>query len=391
MQIKALLEIEENVAFIKRHLHQDARQLLLKYAQDPDKRRLCEQIIARQKIRKKLPEYYQNLRLIMPPQLNLEQCSREEVASLKAGLLPKGKSMADLTGGMGIDFQHLSEKFEEAHYNEIDPNLKELVEHNLAILLGQKAFKTYGKAAEELIKFLPQQDLIYLDPARRDMDDRKLVALDQYQPNVLQMWPDLKAKTNQLLLKVSPMVSISAVQKEFDHLKEIWVIASRNEVREVSFLFDFSYQGAALIRCFNILADGSTEKFESEDKSELIKPELSRPLDYLFVPNTSVLKAGLMDELALKFELKKLESHTNIFTAGKDMINYPGRRFKLTKEHKSLTKELQKRRFNVLSKNHPLKASQIEQKLRLKPSDKNYLIACSSLGSKLILECELLP
>jgi len=49
-----------------------------------------------------------------PPSLSLEQASSEQTAMYKASLV-NGQTLADLTGGMGIDTLYLSRKFARFH------------------------------------------------------------------------------------------------------------------------------------------------------------------------------------------------------------------------------------------------------------------------------------
>ena len=72
--------------FIEDHISDDPFLLSLKFSGDPDNRLLIDQIQARQKIKKKLPDWYSNPNLIFPAGLSLEQASSQATATLKASL-----------------------------------------------------------------------------------------------------------------------------------------------------------------------------------------------------------------------------------------------------------------------------------------------------------------
>ena len=72
---------------------------------------------------KKLPEWAAVPGLLAPPSLSLEQCSGPAAARHKAALvreyLPEGGDLlADLTGGLGVDFTTLAPLFRRAVYAE---------------------------------------------------------------------------------------------------------------------------------------------------------------------------------------------------------------------------------------------------------------------------------
>ncbi|HAH37176.1 MAG TPA: SAM-dependent methyltransferase, partial [Algoriphagus sp.] len=105
--------------FVQDHLSEDPALLLLKYQRKTsfDLKAAVQQISARQKASKKLPEWAANPQIIFPPSISLEQSSSEETAKKKAEEL-NGKLMIDLTGGFGVDFYYLSQGFEKGIYCE---------------------------------------------------------------------------------------------------------------------------------------------------------------------------------------------------------------------------------------------------------------------------------
>ena len=71
---------------------------------------LIQQIEGRRRIEKKLPAWFEALNVLYPPKLNLEQTSSEIAAKYKASLV-NGKTIADITGGFGVDSFFFTEKF----------------------------------------------------------------------------------------------------------------------------------------------------------------------------------------------------------------------------------------------------------------------------------------
>src|SRR5690606_40529784 len=62
----------------------------------------------------------------------MEQCSSEVTARFKSSLV-YGKTMADLTGGAGIDTYYLSQSFQECHYVEQNALLCAIAQHNFGL------------------------------------------------------------------------------------------------------------------------------------------------------------------------------------------------------------------------------------------------------------------
>ena len=109
-------------SFIQQHLNADVTELLLRNKTfRPERlRELVQQIQARQKAKDKLPSWYANLDVVFPSLLSVEQSSSEITAKYKADLV-SGNCFADLTGGMGVDFQHFSQHFNKSFYVERNP------------------------------------------------------------------------------------------------------------------------------------------------------------------------------------------------------------------------------------------------------------------------------
>ena len=128
---------EATKQFIKAHRFDDVRKLAL---QSPNPSVLqslnpsilyfkyaLTQIEGRQYAENKIPSWYQFDEIVYPPHLSLEQCSSEQTARYKAGLL-SGNSFVDLTGGFGVDFAFISSKFRESYYVEKQKELKEIAD-----------------------------------------------------------------------------------------------------------------------------------------------------------------------------------------------------------------------------------------------------------------------
>ena len=99
-----------------------------------------------------------------------------------------------------------------------------------------------GKVAEVLDGFRP--DVIFLDPARRAEDGRKVFLIEECQPDVLGLLPELFEASRYVLLKLSPMADITMACKRLgSHVKEVHVVAAGGECKELLFLLDREWEG----------------------------------------------------------------------------------------------------------------------------------------------------
>lgn len=375
--------------FIDDHLNDQPADLMLKAGQFPDwpMKAIVEQIIAKGKAKPKLPEWFSKENIIYPSVLSMEQCSSETTARFKASLV-SGNSMVDLTGGFGVDTYYLSKQFANAIHVEMNTNLHQLVSHNFSVL-GAKISAVLG-SAEEYLSSMEPVDLVYIDPARRDENARKVVFLEDYSPNVIEMLPELKAKAKQILIKVSPMLDIKKAIIDIGSVSEVHVVAFKNEVKELLFLIGDKSSDSPIIKAFNL---GEHEAFEFNfKKEEAALPVYSEALSFLYEPNAAILKAGAFKSAASDFGLKKLHVNSHLYTSRTLVQGFPGRTFKVLDElsmnKKKLRKQFQSGQANITVRNYPMSVKEIRTKTGLKDGGDQFIFATTDLSGKRVLLCE---
>ena len=241
-----------NDSFILRHRTDDVHRLALEPVPEGVDIKYClQQIEGWQTALHKLPRWADTEGIIFPPRLSMEQCSSQHTASYKCQvverLFPEPESrglMADLTGGFGVDFSFIAPLFQEAVYVEEQPSLCELARHNLPLLGLPKAKVFTPDEAPTDIDYT----LIYLDPSRRDMSGRKVVALEECSPNVVALQDYLLSKAETVLVKLSPMLDISLALKKLKGVREIHTIGVEGECKELLFVLS-SHSGGNAKSC----------------------------------------------------------------------------------------------------------------------------------------------
>ena len=379
-------------AFIRQHINADINQLLLKKSpfSNVSIQEIVQQIKGRKTAQKKFPFLMED-HLVFPPNLNLEQASSQSTAEYKSKNLI-GKSFLDLTSGFGIDAYFLSQNFEEVTLVEQNYDLIKIVEHNWKVLNRKANF--INQNLEEYIESLREPktdtytkfDVIYLDPARRDQNNKKKFLLEDLSPNLLEIEEKLRSISDKIIVKLSPLIDISYLVSELKNINEIKIIAVRNEVKELVLIMENKEKKEkskdTKITCVNLESDEPEFSFFINEEKNA-SSEFSESSNFLYIPNNSILKAGAFNIISEKFGLKKLHPNTHFYTSENKIESFPGRVLKVEKiDGKDLKKNDQ---FNIVSKNYPLKPDEIKKKYKLKDGGKNYLIFTQSINGKEIL------
>ncbi len=383
--------------FIKDHQYDDpfSLSLKLKLLNDFPKQEAISQIQSLQKAKHKLPGWIKAENIIWPPPVSIEQSSSEITAKFKSELL-YGKSIADLTGGMGVDTFYFSNIFDEAHYVESNPELAEIAQHNFD-MLKKENIHVYNDTAEGFLeKCNCHFDAVFLDPSRRNKS-RKVFKIEDCTPNLFDIIPKCLEKTDQLLIKLSPMIDLTQVINDLSPLK-IWVVSVRNEVKEVlcliqsekrkSLIFAVDLQTHVLERERSNIVFGFSKEEEANTENSL-----SLPLTYLYEPSAAILKSGAFKLVGYRFGLKKLHINTHLYTSDKLVKDFPGRIFLLNSQLKNPKKYINRiapsKRINVLTRNYPLSPVQLKKKLGLQDGGDHYLIGTTVMdGKKVLLFCD---
>lgn len=373
--------------FIRDHENHDPFQFVLKAKKFPDwpVKEVAAQIHARQKAKLKLPTWYQTSNIIMPPVLSIEQASSETTAKYKFQNL-HGNTAIDLTGGTGVDTFYLAQNYEKVVYVESDQSLLETTRHNFQ-QLAVKNVEFVRQTAEEFLqeKHKPV-DLVYLDPSRRVQ--KKVFRLEDCQPNVQEILPDMGRITENIFIKTSPLLDIKKTILDLKSLSEIMVLAVENECKEVNYLLDKKqdcmYPSIVATHLKKDSEENFTFNYQQETEAEL---KLCEPQNFIYEPNPAILKAGAFKYVANCFILSKLHINSHFYTAEELNEDFPGRIF-LVKEivgyHKK-HKRLLPVKANVISRNFPDSVAQIRKKLSIREGGEGYLLATTDLKNQKVI------
>ena len=374
--------------FIREHLNSDVPTLALKKAPvGTDLSLALRQIEARQLLQKKAPTWSNNDDLLFPVRLSIEQCSSDATAQYKANLM-KGKTLSDLTGGLGIDTYFLSQHFQQTDYVEQQPELCDLARHNFAVL--NTDVKVLNTTAEDYLIHCEQRDIFYLDPARRDIHGHKTVGIGDCYPNVAALQETLLQKAKNVMIKLSPMLDITQALAELHCVKEVHVLAVSNECKELVFILERGFLGQPRLFVANLLTSKPTLSFTFEEENACplrIADGLGR---YLYEPHAALMKAGGFKWVSEKFGVAKLHKNSHLYTYEHLVSDFPGRIFEVegwapyNKKVKATMLSCVSK-ANVAVRNFPLSVEELRKALKISEGGDCYLFATTLRDEKKVL------
>jgi hypothetical protein len=393
--IKKLLS-DDVQSFIKDHHSADPHQILLKHrsVSGLPVSVVVDQLIGRQKAKERFPTWHRQDTIVYPPALNIEQASSERAACIKVEFLQhkmgdlSSKTLVDLTGGFGVDSYFFSRIFKTVFFVEPNSALLEISAHNHGVL-GSSNIQYYNTSAERFLENLPADsfDVIFIDPSRRITGDKKVFSLTQCEPNVVALQQKILTHASNLFLKASPLLDIQVGLNELHFVKEIAISSIQNECKELLFFCEENFKSEPIITAIN--ENGRDANFSfllSEERAA--ETRYSDPLEYLYEPNASLLKAGAFKILSVVFNLPKLHPNTHLLTSSSFNEQFPGRVFQIesiVSDPKKLMEHFEDGKANILTRNYPLGVNEIRKKYSLKDGGNKYLVGCSGMQRRFLL------
>jgi len=387
---------KETKQFIASHEKDDIFALKLQHRSDSgvDIDLAIRQITGKQKIKSKVPLFYSNDEILYPVQLSLEQSSSELTASYKSSLC-EGDSLTDLTGGFGVDCCFMSNHFKQVTYVERQAELCELAIHNFRVL-GRHQIKVIHSETEKHLQEMEPVDWIFIDPARRSSSGKKVVLLSDCEPDVSALSTLLLRKSNKVMIKLSPMMDISAAIQQLPNTAEIHIISVENECKEVLLILNQSIQYDKKVRTINFEKNSDNQIFEYSIKDEVHAEALftSEIRNYLYEPNAAVMKSGAFKLVGSRFNLFKLHKNTHLYTSDELIPGFPGRVLTVHKTWGQSRKEMKELwvnvpKANITTRNYPTSVDELRKKLKIKDGGDTYLFACTLADEqKIIIECK---
>lgn len=381
--------------FIKEHLNDDPIKLALQGNKYPevDLPAAINQIVGNKIVSEKIPSWTKIDGLIFPSHLPLEQCSSELTAKYKASLM-NGTSFVDLTAGFGIDCAFIAKKFTQGTYIERQKELCDIATNNFP-LLNLNHIDIINLDGLQYLKNMEEVDWIFLDPARRNKQGKKTVAIEDCEPDVSVLWELMLQKASKVMIKLSPMLDISLALKSLSFVSEVHIISTANECKELLIILDRKAVNKEIqLHCINLLKENEIQHFSFSKEDESHECQYTEEVGiYLYEPNASILKAGAYKCIANRFGLKKLHPNSHLYTSNNFIKQFPGRKFHCEsvfglnkRELKSNLADIKK--ANITIRNFPSSVDELRKRTKLNDGGELFLFATTLYNEqKALIKC----
>lgn len=354
-------------------------------AGDPARLDAILQAELRERAASKLPLTLSCSEFRFPTALSAEQATGDHLAALHADLVEPGSSVLDMTCGLGIDAFHIARRASSVTAIDIDSRCAEAVNMN-ARALGLDNVEGICADSTEWLRMTDRKfDVIFIDPARRGRDGRRLFALADCSPNVVELLPLLRERAGRVIVKASPMLDISRMRAELGADADIIVYGESNECKELTAVIP----GSGLTR----VIDGESPEFsfspENEAAAEICfaEPEAGQ---WLHEPSAAMLKSGAFRLMSERFGLSALAPDTHLYVGDAPSEGFPGEIrpiVKVVEWGKRAGRELGCDAADVAVRNFVMSAEELRKRLGIRRGgDGNVrIIGARSRSRKLLL------
>jgi hypothetical protein len=384
---RALLHIDVQ-SFINANLKADFLALSLKKSpfSNISPRELVEQLDSKKRSEHKLPIWFRTEFIYYPPKLAIEQSSSELTAIYKSNLLT-GDDIIDLTGGLGVDTYFFASKVKNVTHCELNKELSEISQYNSKVLgVNINYLQIDG------IEYLKNNDktfgTVYVDPSRR-VNSKKVFLLKDCEPDIILNLELLRSRSKLLIIKTSPLLDIHSTIQELKEVSDIHIVSIKNECKELLYLINKqSCSNDPIIICALIGADQTiTYSFRPSEERNFLLNEYSDPMDFIYLPDVALLKAGCFKLITRDFSVHKIQQHTHLYTSERFNPSFPGRKFIMQNSwsYSKFLKECSFKKANIICRNFPMSPENLKKKLKINDGGDEYLIFCTNNKKELIV------
>ena len=362
--------------YISKNLSADVFEIILKKQIFPKvtNKEIAEQISAKVKSKKKLPTYFNTPNIYFPNKVNIEQTSSEKTAEFKSKIVT-GDTMIDATGGFGVDSMYFSKEFKKTVYIEKNKELFEIVKAN-SNKLGLNNIKHLNDDGIEYAKKLNTEiDLLYIDPSRRNKENKKVHFLNDCIPLIDYDLIESLQNFKTILIKCSPIIDLKKTINDLKVVSEIYIVGINNEVKEVLFNLNKQSNNDIKIKCIDLSNRELDFEFNINEIDNKKNNDNSEVLNYLYEPNSMILKSGAFSLICDRYDVKKLNINSHLYTS-KKLIDFPGRVFEVdtvVNYSKRNLKHLNVSKANITTRNFQIDVKDIRKKSKILDGGDHYL------------------
>lgn len=325
-----------------------------------------------------------------PTALSVEQASSAAVAAFHASLVAPCSRVLDMTMGLGVDAAAIA-LLDDARVTAIerDSRLCMFARENYRDIKNLEIIN--ADSVEWLRETSQMFDVVFIDPARRDDIGRRVYNIHDCAPDVAELLPLVLSHAPVVLVKLSPMLDISATIADLDHVAEVYVVEDRGEVRELFVRIDknaVSDTDATPVEIVNAEGRFTFTRGQEAEATECYAEPVAG--EYLYEPSPGVMKAGPFKLLCARFDVGALHPNTHLYVSERSIEDFPGKRYLIeavipygSKYIKRFAKDYPAASVSV--RNFPCTAAQLRAKLKVKEGDAVKVTGVTLKGGRQVL------
>lgn len=294
----------------------------------------------------------------------LEQSTSEAVAQWKAHTFP-AQRLLSLTGGLGVD--DWAWAMQGSDVLSLDPNesLNVWVRYN-ATRLGIEVDRR-TQSAEDYLAGLAKDhpeitqlgpgafDMVYVDPDRRPRGQRTAMDVSEYLPNVFDLVLAFPGLAKSWLVKVSPMVDPTWLQRQFNCRADIYAVGLNGETKELlahvhpgETAIEGGWDAFCLVQRTNEEGSIAVTAHQFSTWVESRKSEIQEEALYIFEPASPLFAVHLHTQIPQRLNLLAATPNHNFFVAQAPEAAAFGRSLKVEHQFSGSLRDIQRKLKDLL-------------------------------------------
>jgi 2-polyprenyl-3-methyl-5-hydroxy-6-metoxy-1,4-benzoquinol methylase len=291
-------------------------------------------------------------------------------------------SIVDAGCGIGADSLAFAQVGADVLGLDIDPVRVAIAQHNAAALGLNARFEV-----ADIRDGLPDADIVFFDPGRRDAQGKRIYDVEQYQPplSIINGW-----NHPLIAVKLSPGVELEQL-KNYPGLVDFVSVAG--DLKEA-----ILWLGDDVKRLRATLLIDSEYYFWQRDAGVISDPVFSPPKGWLVEPDPAILRAGLVQDVAATFNGFMLDETIAYFTADTKPESPWVRVWQINdwmpfnlKKLRAYLRQRNVGKVTVKKRGSPITPEELTAQLKLNGDEIRTLVLTRLEGKPIVMVCEAMP